>query len=104
MALARTTRVARQARAGKIVITEQSHAKSELRKWQIAVHLTADSGTLRREPNAEDRDGARAGGRPHFDTGHETHSTDARPRQFLARTLSTNQVRVAAKISETLVA
>src|ERR1039457_3278306 len=104
MAFVRAARVAGQARAGAVDAAERAHAEGELRKRQDTVHLAANSGTLRREPDAKSRNGPRAGDGPHPDAGHETDSSDAGPGKFLARALSENQIGAGAQISETFLA
>src|ERR1017187_10033204 len=99
-----TTRVAGQARAGAVVAAERPHAKGRLRGNRLAAYFVAHPGTLRRDPDAEDCAGACPGAGSHSDSGHEPDTEYARPCQFLARTLSAHQVRVAAEISETSVA
>lgn len=93
-----------QTRAGTIEIAERPHAESKLRNRQIAVHFVADSGIIRREPNAEDCDGQNSGDGPHFDAGDETDSSDAGHGEFLARALSENQIGIGATLSETFLA
>src|ERR1035437_7910614 len=98
------TWVAGQARAGAAVAAERPHAKGRLRGNRLAAYFVAHPGALRRDPDAEDCNGAGAGAGSHSDTGHEADPDYARPRQFLARTLSAHQIRVAAEIAETSVA
>src|ERR1035441_5135778 len=80
------------------------HTEGDLRSDRLAAYFVAHPGTLRRDPDAEDCAGARAGAGSHSDSGHEADTDYARPCQFLARALSTHQIRVAAEISETSVA
>ena len=75
-----------------------------LRGNRFAAYFVAHPGTLQCDPDAEDCLGPGAGGCPHSDSGHETDSGYTGPGEFLAGTLSAHQVRVAAEISETLVA
>ena len=65
----------------RLYAAEWPDAESGLRGRQIAAHRAADSGALRREPDAEDCAGPRAGGGAYPDAGHETDSSDAGPRR-----------------------
>ena len=63
---------------------------------QITVHFAAHPGALRREPDAEHRDGPRAGDGAYSDAGHEADPGDAGSGELLARTLSQNQIRAGS--------
>src|ERR1035437_290758 len=87
-----------QARAGAVDSAEWPHAEGGLRGNRLAAYFIAHSGALRRDPDAEDCAGPRAGAGSHSDAGYEADTNHTRPCRFLARALSAHQIRVATEI------